>query len=491
MVDPPQYGDDENAGLNEQQQQELPPDDIDPIYREALRSIGRAISLAQGDDAKLVVFRNSVFEVVTRWHGLERQKYFDALQDIALAKGLIETFGADAIQNIYLDAVAEQQAKQEQPKTNGKTHASSKIQIIDDAEFLSGFVPPDYLIDGILHRRFVYALTGQTGHAKSAVALLCAQLVSSADRNAVLGTHRVEKGRVCYFVGENPDDIRMRRIGANAYRQLENPDDDPKQDRVHYILGAINIAEAMKDLQQNIHKLGGFDLIIVDTSAAYFLGADEVSNTDMGKHARMLRALTTLPGSPCVLVLCHPIKHAETPAQLLPRGGGAFLAEMDGNLTLWKHDEILVELHHGKIRGPGFEPIMFKLERIETSDLLDAKGRRLPTVRAVAITQSDEDSQTKKTRDDEDHVLAVLLKNADASIAEIAIANGWTFGSGEPAKSRVQRAVGRLERSKPMLLQKDRDRWALTEKGKDHARKASLRFLNEMEDTAQGAMFKN
>jgi len=112
--------------------------------------------------------------------------------------------------------------------------------------------------------------------------------------------------------------------------------------------------------------VGPLDLVIVDTSAAYFLGADEISNTEMGKHARMLRALTGLPGSPYVLVLRHPIKHVLEPAQLLPRGGGAFLAEMDGNLTLCKHDDVLVELHHGKIRGPGFEPMMFRFDKFAT-----------------------------------------------------------------------------------------------------------------------------
>jgi hypothetical protein len=70
--------------------------------------------------------------------------------------------------------------------------------------------------------------------------------------------------------------------------------------------------------------------------------------------------LTTLPGGPCVLALCHPIKHVIDPNQLLPRGGGAFLNEVDGNLSAWKRDEDIVELHHtGKLRGPGFEPISF------------------------------------------------------------------------------------------------------------------------------------
>jgi hypothetical protein len=39
-----------------------------------------------------------------------------------------------------------------------------------------------------------------------------------------------------------------------------------------------------------------------------------------------------MPGGPCVLVACHPPKNAGDD-NLLPRGGGAFIAEMDGNLT--------------------------------------------------------------------------------------------------------------------------------------------------------------
>src|SRR3954452_23132989 len=91
-------------------------------------------------------------------------------------------------------------------------------------------------------------------------------------------------------------------------------------------------------------KLGGIDLVILDTSAAYFLGNEELSNTQMGAHARLLRRLTTLPGAPCVVVLCHPIKHVTDPTQLLPRGGGAFLAEVDGNLTIWRKDTKLIEM---------------------------------------------------------------------------------------------------------------------------------------------------
>src|SRR6476646_7069208 len=56
-------------------------------------------------------------------------------------------------------------------------------QVLSKADFLKGFIPPDYLVDGVLQRRFIYSLTGQTGHAKTAIALLIARLVACEDEN--------------------------------------------------------------------------------------------------------------------------------------------------------------------------------------------------------------------------------------------------------------------------------------------------------------------
>lgn len=65
---------------------------------------------------------------------------------------------------------------------------------------------------------------------------------------------------------------------------------------------------------------------------------------------------------------------------LLPRGGGAFLAEVDGNLTA-KLSNLTVELHHqGKLRGPGFEPIAFELKPTTADRLRDSRGRQITTV---------------------------------------------------------------------------------------------------------------
>src|SRR4051812_150300 len=79
--------------------------------------------------------------------------------------------------------------------------------IVSSAEFIAGFVPPDYLIDGLVQRRFVYSLTAPTGPGKTAVALfLCACVALGRP----IGEYQLEPGRVLYLAGENPDDVRMR-----------------------------------------------------------------------------------------------------------------------------------------------------------------------------------------------------------------------------------------------------------------------------------------
>lgn len=344
---------------------------------------------------------------------------------------------------------------------------------LDRPHFLEGFVPPDYLIDGIMQRRFLYALTGQTGHAKTAVALVLAELIASQDINAMLGRHRVAKGRVVYFVGENPDDVRMRIIGADTMRG-----DDPMRDDIFFMPGQFNIAEMRGYLVQQFNHLGGVNLIIVDTSAAYFLGRDEIDNVAMGAHARMLRTLTELPGGPTVLALCHPIKKVESADQLLPRGGGAFIAEIDGNLTLYMSGNDTVELSHTKLRGPGFQPITFKIETISTPKLADKAGRLIPTVRARAMTAAQEQEQELDFTHDREALLVAMLKYPDYSYGQLAEHLRWYQGGRNneanqaPHKTKVMRAIKYVEeKSRPALIKRNMDKPFLTEEGIKAAQK--------------------
>src|SRR5262249_56052775 len=112
-------------------------------------------------------------------------------------------------------------------------------------------------------------------------------------------------------------------------------------------------------------------------------------------------------------------------------GGGAFLAEIDGNLTAWRHDDDLIEFHHSpfKFRGPGFEPITFRIEKITTTKLVDSKGRLLPTVRAVHISEQEEEQQSANVRKDEAQLLLELYRDPDRSQADLARTWGFTLAT--------------------------------------------------------------
>lgn len=434
-------------------------------FHQASTSWRTMLDAVTDNAARLAIFSDAAIELAGVAGKDGRAIAADEL--FAMATAYLAEFDPDQIQAMIADAFAKADEAPAKRKGNGK----DRINGLSMREFIKMFKPPDFLIEGMLQRRFVYSLTGQTGHAKSAVALYLAELVAAPDRNLMFGKKRVAKGRVLYLVGENPDDICMRVIGAISKRE---PAPDPLDDQIFFVPGVFNLEVSFAALMEYSRSIGGVDLVMVDTSAAYFLGADEISNVQMGTHARLLRRLTTLPGSPCVLVLCHPIKHAIEPAQLLPRGGGAFLAEMDGNLTLWKHDDVLVDLHYTKMRGPGFEPLTFKLETIWPPTLVDAQGRGLPTVRAILIAGLDEQQQKTKLKEDEDRVLIALMFKPFASYAVIADHLQWHNEKGEPLTGRIQRALKRIEGFKPTLVKKSREGPELTDEGKKVATKAHV-----------------
>jgi hypothetical protein len=322
------------------------------------------------------------------------------------------------------------------------------------AQFTGSFVPPDPLISGILQRRFIYALTGHTGRGKTAIALLFAAHVALGRR---LGDLDVEKGHVLILAGENPTDAKMRWIALSQQMQF-----DRNEIEVHWIEGVFKVSEAFEQIRREVQELGGVDFIIVDSSAAFFEGDDENNNKQQGVHARRLRDLTELPGGPCVLVLCHPPKNAGDD-NLQPRGGGSYVAELDGNLTVTK-DDMAVELHwQTKLRGPDFAPVNFLLRSVTHEELKDTKGRLIPTIVAEYVSDTAQEEMTKASRCDEDLALQALAGNPRASFAELATSLGWYANSGKPNRTKVQRTLGRLQRDK--LIKKDRGRYEITEKG--------------------------
>jgi len=341
------------------------------------------------------------------------------------------------------------------------TQPSGYPGIASSATFVGGFVPPDYHVDGIAQAGYLYSMTAMTGAGKTAVLLLVTALTALGDP---LGDREVRKGRVLYFAGENPDDVRARWIAI-----AHHMDFDPTDIDVHFIAGTFGVDKMFERIRSDVLALGGADMIVIDTSAAYFQGQDENSNVEAGRHARSLRTLTTLPGKPVVFVACHPVKNPD-PSNLLPRGGGAFIAEVDGNLVLSKSADGSVRMHwHGKHRGPNFEPVVFELKEVTAPALVDSKGRGVPTVMAEVLSDRQTFARADSARADEDVMLVQIERDGKNSYKELAERLGWASKKGEPDKERARRVCGRLK-GKKLIVEVTRGvGWKLTKVGETTA----------------------
>ncbi|CAH2408001.1 AAA family ATPase [Mesorhizobium ventifaucium] len=361
------------------------------------------------------------------------------------------------------------------PKAANDNREQKWPGIVSSGDLVRGFVPPDYHLEGIAQAGFLYSTTAMTGTGKTAVLLL---LAAHTALGKPISDREVRKGRVVYFAGENPDDVTMRWIAMAHHMRF-----DPDAMDVHFIKGTFSISKMFARIKQEVTKLGGAELVVVDTSAAYFQGQEENSNTELGRHARDLRTLTTLPGSPCVLVACHPVKAADA-SNLLPRGGGAFIAELDGNLVLTKGDAGSIRLHwQGKHRGPDFEPLHFDLKTVTAPALIDSKGRDVPTVMASAVSTGETVKRGIDARKDEDEVLLLIETDGDKSLQTMAEILGWKEGDGSPHKRRVQTATDKLKRLK--LVTHTGRKWGLTSIGQTAAVDARAeRFKAEQAATA-------
>jgi hypothetical protein len=239
-------------------------------------------------------------------------------------------------------------------------------------------------------------------------------------------------------------------------------------DRLPYVLpGSFPMTEDEADaLKRDIAGLGvPLALIVGDTASSFFPGDDENSNVQAGGYARTLRRFNECAGTPAVMALCHPIKNPAR-GNLLPRGGGAFLNELDGNLALWSHalGEV-TELHWcGKIRGPDFSALGYRLRRVPTG-LTDEKDRDEMTIICEPMSDEAVADHTQQAMANDDVVLRALHNQPGMSMAQIARNAGWLDDDDQPERWRVQRAITSLVDDK--LIEKIRKGapWRLTEKG--------------------------
>jgi hypothetical protein len=247
-------------------------------------------------------------------------------------------------------------------------------------------------------------------------------------------------------------------------------DFDPETIPVHFIDGVIKLSAMRERIRHEINQLGdpnGVSLIIPDTNSAFFEGKEENDNIQARDQALMLRTFTTMPGLPAVVTACHPRKNAAED-DLIPRGGGAFLNELDGNLTSRRVAHTGCELGaQGKFRGSEFSPIGFLLKSGVTHPLLvDTKGRQLKTVVAHYLSDQAQDELERAARSDQDNLLVALYDAPEASHPELARRLKWFMSNGvDPHKVKVGRVLQELKNTKPALITLDRGKASLTSAG--------------------------
>lgn len=343
-------------------------------------------------------------------------------------------------------------------------------RIVSAFTLLKDFKPIESIVDGLpIGRGAIVAITGPTGSGKTTV---CALMQTALCKGSKFAGREVTSGSVLVLAGENPDDYTMhlaatvQDLGLYA-AELSRP---KPEGELLVIPGTFAIDYEIDYLIGELRKLGTeLVAVFVDTSAAFYSADDENDNVAMRRHASSLRELSTLPGNPTVFVLCHPTKTAQRD-NLLPRGGGAFLAEIDCNLTLWKDEAGILSLHWaGKIRGPSFDPIRFELAPIELEGFKDARGRAISSVAARHVPDERAEQLRDKEVDDQDVMLVAMQRKPGGSVRDLAVACGWTSGSGKPLTGRADRRLQTLK-GHGLVEQDRKGRWRLTQKGKEEAR---------------------
>lgn len=316
-------------------------------------------------------------------------------------------------------------------------------------DFIAEYYPISYTIDGVLPSAMMYGLTGKRGTGKTAIMLTTA-LALIMGRSDILGPD-VEKGRVAYIALENPTDIRMK-LAVNAFVHCATT--DILNDGMVVIDGRLPPEEIFQQLKVVAEEDGPFQCIFYDTFQAGFSGSEFNNNAEVLAFTQKLRLLTTLPGSPSVIIAFHPTKSAGE-EELVPYGGGAIMNELDGNFTLWAENG-QIKLGWNKVRGPEFEPRYFQIKQISSPEILDNKGRQilLPICLPVSPQSVEEKQNTEANLDRA--LLAAMLAAPEASQAE------WGMAIGR-SKANVNNRLQRLGTIK--LTEATLGKWRLTPKG--------------------------
>jgi hypothetical protein len=337
---------------------------------------------------------------------------------------------------------------------------------VSAADFAALAEAPDYIIENIIRRGYLYALTGMSNAGKTSIGL---SLVEAANLGVPFAGNETTRCNCLMLAGENATDVQFRLIAMAQEEGCSVADILPNLTIVPY---SFAIEQGLEFLRKLAQKKGGFGIVLVDSKTAYFGGDKEDDNAQAYAQARLFRDLTQIEGKPAVIVLCHPTKRPSSQEDLMPRGGSSFLNEIDTNLTAWKETGAdVVQLWHTKIRGFSFEPIQVQIKVVHLDNYTTKRGKKITSVVAVPATSGDAEKAVARARIDENRLLMAIVENPGATQRDWAKQCGWVNSTGAPQTSRMTRVIGRLKTDKLIKQNRGTGPWLLTQKGTAEVKK--------------------
>ena len=379
------------------------------------------------------------------------------------ANEILRTQGPDALRNVFDDALAAAGSSAEgrdEPKNPDYDHEYVPPRETADTggeatpnfrtlrEFCAEFRPISYAVASLMREGSLYTFTGRTGEGKTAYLVILALAIATG-RKELIG-REVKQGRVAFCTAENPDDLRTRLMVAcftlNIDLDVIGRDIMVSDNRV----SPEAITEWIKATGET------FTLIVVDTWQAYFDGKDANNPTQAVDFTRRFRPLASLEGSPVVVVAAHPVKNASDD-NLLPYGGGSTLNECDGNFTMLRDENGLYRFHWlGKIRGLPFDPLHFRIEKLDSPDVITVEGVRVPMPVMFPIAEEDVEAREDRLAQRDVALLKAVAADPDGSSRK------WALGLNLNRRA-VDAALNRLK--KEHLVVTRARRWTLTKDG--------------------------
>lgn len=219
---------------------------------------------------------------------------------------------------------------------------------------------PEWLISNLIRRNQISVIFGQPGCRKTWLALDLA--VSVATGTEFLGSIPVKQGKVFYIISEGADDFELRAEALLRKRGISAPSGEQFQYRVVPYDFATDAAvnQCVKHISD---KLGGADLIIVDTLSKNFSG-DGDNNSEVGKYVNRMEQLRLQTGAHVL-----SIHHTGWANRDRERGGSNLRGGIDTSILVEKNDDHSTLICKKQKSGQEFDDIRVGFELVFLDDI--------------------------------------------------------------------------------------------------------------------------